>query len=104
MGEYTKMESVAKALEAREEIVLTIRGVALESVDRPALEARLGDDESLPDNALESLASQRGTSLKSLLVEEYGVADGQIFLREPEVRPGEGGEGPVTIEFELESR
>ncbi|WP_417548188.1 DUF748 domain-containing protein [Marinobacter segnicrescens] len=104
MGEYTKMESVAKALEAREEIVLTIRGVALESVDRPALEARLGEDESLPDNALESLASQRGTSLKSLLVEEYGVAEEQIFLREPEVRPGEGGEGPVTIEFELESR
>ncbi|MGM0571629.1 DUF748 domain-containing protein [Marinobacter sp.] len=104
MGEYTKMETVARALDARNEIVLTIRGVALESADLPALEATLGEDESVPDDALETLASQRGTSLKRLLEDEYGVSPEQIFLQAPEVRAGEDSEGPVTIEFELEVR
>lgn len=104
MGEYTKMETVARVLDARDEIVLTIRGIALESVDRPALETTLAEEQSLPDDALEILATQRGTSLKSLLEEEYGVSGEQIFLKAPEVRSGDSSEGPVTIEFELESR
>nr|WP_282451001.1 DUF748 domain-containing protein [Marinobacter bryozoorum] len=104
MGEYTKMETVAKVLETRKEIVLTIRGVALDSVDTPALEATLAEGKSLPEGALEALADQRGTSLKRLLEEEYGVSGEQIFLKAPQVRPGEGSEGPVSIEFELESR
>ncbi len=104
MGEYTKMETVARILAAREEIVLTIRGIALESVDRPALEQLLEEGESVPDGALAGLATQRGTSLKRLLTEEYEVAEEQIFLKAPEVRPGEEKDGPVTIEFELESR
>lgn len=98
------METVARVLDARDEIVLTIRGIALESVDRPALETTLAEEQSLPDDALEILATQRGTSLKSLLEEEYGVSGEQIFLKAPEVRSGDSSEGPVTIEFELESR
>lgn len=103
MGEYTKMETVARVLEARGNIILSIRGLALESVDRPALEADLEEEESLPDNALEDLASQRGTTLKRLLVEEYGVSEEQIFLRSPEVRAGDDEEEAVSIEFELEA-
>ena len=104
MGEYTKMETVAQILEAREEIVLTIRGIALESVDRPALQRLMEEDQPVPEGALEALATQRGTSLKRLLTEEYEVAEEQIFLKAPEVRPGEEEDGAVTIEFELESR
>lgn len=104
IGEYTKMETVARALEAREEVVLTIRGLALESVDRPALEEELGEDESLPEDALADLASQRGTTLKRLLEEEYGVSGEQIFLQEPRVDTGEDEDDRVAIEFELEAR
>ncbi|MFW5824989.1 MAG: hypothetical protein ACOCVV_08485, partial [Marinobacter sp.] len=104
MGEYTKLETVARALELREQIVLSIRGMALESTDQPALEETLAEDETLPDDALENLASQRGESLKRLLVDEYQVSEGQIFLRAPEVRQGEDEEDTVTVEFELEPR
>lgn len=104
MGEYTKMETVAEALKAREGLVLAIRGRALESVDLPALEAGLAEDESLQDGTLEGLAAQRGQTLQRLLVDEYDVPAEQIFLRAHKVEPGEGEADQVAIEFQLEAR
>ena len=104
MGEYTKMEKVAEALKVREELVLTIRGRAVERIDLPALEADLADDESLQDGVLDGLASQRAQSLRRLLTDEYDVAAEQIFLRAHEVLSGEGEADQVAIEFQLETR
>lgn len=104
MGEYTKMETVAEALKAREGLVLAIRGRAVESVDLPALEAGLGEDETLQDGALEGLAAQRGQTLRRLLKDEYDVPAGQIFLRAHKVEPGDGEADQVAIEFQLEAR
>ena len=104
MGEYTKMETVARALKSRDGLVLAIRGKAIESVDLPVLEAGLEEGETLPDQSLSNLASQRGKTLKSLLVEEYDVPPAQIFLKAQEVLPGEGEAGQVAIEFQLETR
>ncbi|GGY60190.1 DUF748 domain-containing protein [Marinobacter zhanjiangensis] len=104
MGEYTKMEKVAEALKVRDGLVLNIRGRAVESVDMPALEADLAEDESLQEGALDALAAQRGQSLKRLLTDEYGVTAEQIFLRAHEVQPGEGEADQVAIEFQLEAR
>ncbi|MFC4257462.1 DUF748 domain-containing protein [Marinobacter lacisalsi] len=104
MGEYTKMETVAEALKAREGLVLAIRGLAVESIDLPALEAGLSEDKTLPDGALDGLASQRGQTLKRLLTDEYDVPDGQIFLRAHKVEPGDGEASQVDIEFQLEAR
>ncbi|SFR66737.1 protein of unknown function [Marinobacter daqiaonensis] len=104
LGEYTKMETLAKALKSRERLILSIRGIAVESIDLPELKATLQDEESLPDRALASLASQRGKTLRRLLMDEYDVPGDQIFLRDPQVVPGEESAGKVTIEFELEAR
>lgn len=104
MGEYTKMEAVADALMARKGLVLGIRGRALESVDLPALEAGLAEDESLQEGALDGLAQQRGETLKRLLVDEYGVSEDQIFIRAHEVLPGDAEADQVAIEFQLEAR
>lgn len=104
MGEYTKMESVAKALKSRRGLVLAIRGRAVETVDLPALESALAEDETVPEGALDGLASQRGQTLKRLLMDEYEVDASQIFVRAHQVEPGEGNADQVTIGFELESR
>ncbi|WP_328186400.1 DUF748 domain-containing protein [Marinobacter sp. OP 3.4] len=104
MGEYTKMETVARALKSRDGLVLAIRGKAIESVDLPVLESGLEEGETLPEQSLSNLASQRGKTLKSLLVEEYDVPPEQIFLKAQEVLPGEGEAGQVAIEFQLEAR
>lgn len=104
MGEYTKMATLAEALRSRDRLVLALRGVAMESVDIPALEAGLEEDESLPEGALEELAAQRGKTLKRLLEEEYEVSPEQIFLRAPEVSDGDGSKDSVSLEFELESQ
>lgn len=104
MGEYTKLEAVAKALTSREGLVLAIRGTALESVDRPVLESALEESETLPEQALSNLAEQRGRSLRSLLIEEYDVPTEQIYLKAPRVQPGEGDADQVAIEFQVEAR
>ncbi len=105
MGEYTKMESLAEALKARSGLVLGIRGIAVEAIDRPALEAGLKEGESLPEHALANLAEQRGKSLQRLLRDEYNVPPEQLFLRASEVRPEqEGDTGTVAVQFELEGQ
>ena len=105
MGEYTKMEKVAEALKARDELVLAIRGRAVESIDRPVLEAGLGEDEALTPGVLDALAEQRGQTLRRLLVDEYNVPAAQIYLRAHRVEAGEGADaGPVAMQFELETR
>lgn len=104
MGEYTKMETVAEALKAREGLVLAIRGRAVESIDKPALEAGLAEDETLQEGTLDGLAAQRGQTLQRLLADEYDVPAEQIFLRAHKVEPGEGEADQVAIEFQLEAR
>lgn len=125
-GERAKLDALADALSERPALLLNIRGVVAPEADGLALlkqrlaeqnggalsdeaweQARqeyLAGNRSLPPEALGNLASARGVWLRNQLLEEYDVADEQLFLLDP-VRDGVADAGGlVAVEFALEAR
>lgn len=125
-GERAKLDALADALSERPALLLNIRGVVAPEADGLALlkqrlaeqnggalsdeaweqakQEYLAGNRSLPPEALGNLASARGVWLRNQLLEEYDVADEQLFLLDP-VRDGVADAGgQVAVEFALDAR
>ncbi|MFL1454627.1 DUF748 domain-containing protein [Marinobacter sp. GN3S48] len=125
-GERAKLDALADALSERPALLLNIRGVVAPEADGLALlkqrlaeqnggalsdeaweqakQEYLAGNRSLPPEVLGNLASARGVWLRNQLLEEYDVADEQLFLLDP-VRDGVADAGgQVAVEFALDAR
>ncbi|WP_372964873.1 DUF748 domain-containing protein [Marinobacter sp.] len=124
-GEAEKISALAKALNERPDLLLSIRGGTAPEADGLTLlkdrmdaqgeavteeawaQARqefLAGERQLPPETLGTLAAQRGHSIKQLLEDAHGVSGSQLFTLDP-ARDAELDEyGHVIVPFTLDVR
>ncbi|KPQ30643.1 MAG: protein of Unknown Function containing DUF748 domain [Marinobacter excellens HL-55] len=124
-GEADKLVALAKALNERPELLLNIRGGIAPEADslallRARMEARgepVTDDawaqveqawrdgeRELPPEQLGQLASERGQTIRRLLLNTHDVAADQLFTLEPTRQATVDEQGDVTVQFTLDVR
>jgi len=124
-NEAEKLSALAQALRERPELLLNIRGAVAPEADALALlkaqmqargEAVTGEaweqaqqawrdgERSLPPEALGSLASERGVTVRQVLTATHEVSDSQLFLLDPARDAPVDEQGNVMVRFTLDVR
>lgn len=125
-GEAAKLSALADALIDRPELLLNVRGAVSPEIDGLALlrdeltnggqkelseeawararEAYLSGERSLPPEALNNLARDRGLAVRQLLADTQEVPGDQLFLLDPVRDAQVGAEGNVVVPFTLDVR
>ena len=125
-GEAAKLSALADALRERPDLLLNVRGAVSPEGDGLALlrdeltnggqkelsgeawasarEAYLAGERTLPPEALNNLARDRGLAVRQLLTDTQDVPGDQLFLLDPTRDAGVGAEGNVVVPFTLDVR
>ena len=124
-GEAEKIAALAKALNDRPDLLLSIRGAAAPTVDGlELLKARLravgeavteeawaqaqqeyrAGERQLPPEALSQLAAKRGQAIYRLLKDTHGVPSGQLFTLDTLQHSELDEQGNVIVPFTLDVR
>lgn len=104
-GEDAKLTALAKALQKRPELVLSIRGGVAPEVDGPALagQSSAGGQEPAPEE-YDKLARSRGLAIRNWLQEQQGIASDQLFLADPSRTSRLSDQGEVMVGLSLDVR
>ncbi|MFC6683289.1 hypothetical protein ACFQGA_01485 [Marinobacter koreensis] len=125
-GESKKLAALGDALKQRPDLLLNIRGSVAPEADGLALlrdkltnggqksiteeqwsqarEAYLNGERSLPPEALNNLARDRGLAVRKVLADTQDVPEDQLFLLDPAKDAGVNGSGAVVVPFRLDVR
>lgn len=124
-GEAEKIAALAKALNDRPDLLLSIRGAAAPNADglvllkesmKAAGESVSGDawadaqqeyqagERQLPPEALSQLAARRGQAIFRLLKDTHGVPSGQLFTLDTSQQSELDEQGNVIVPFTLDVR
>lgn len=104
-GEDAKLTALAKALQKRPDLVLSIRGGVAPEVDGPVLAgpSTAGSPEPAPEE-YDKLARARGLVIRNWLQEQQGIASDQLFLADPSRAAQLSDQGEVMIGLSLDVR